>query len=230
MRLQNFPKAYVLHCKSLHERAAYMRSALTQLGIESEWITDNDAVELSSSIIKEFYAADRLEAIKRTSDLWKCGSHHDRFLTLGEISIAIKHTNAIKAISRDDRDFGLVLEDDCIFHSDFSTLFHEYLLKTPENWDVIHVGNGYGMSPERYSEVHSKIAYKMNHPASRCAEAYLITKRAATLISGTMQPFHLAADWELGYQYWHHSLNVYWWDPALITQGSHAGIFKSSLR
>lgn len=228
--MMSFPKAYVLHCKSLTSRMSHMQSALDALEIERTWITEHDAVELDESTKKQFYACDRKEAALRSHNLWGPGTYQDRELTLGEISIAIKHTTAMQMIASSEDEMAFIFEDDCLFHEEFRSLFPAYLSKTPDDWDVIHVGNGYGMKPERFTSVHSGIAYKMSHPASRCAEAILVRKRAASMISSTMKPFHLAADWELGYQYWHHNLNVYWWEPALITQGSHAGFFKSSLR
>ena len=221
-------KAYILHCKSLIDRKNYMQSVIERLQLNAEWILDYDAVDLTDDVRNYFYASNRVEAMTRSAKLWGFG--HERLLGDGEISIAIKHTLAMQKIASGDEDFSLVLEDDGIFVENFNDLFYEYLQKTPNDWDIIHVGNGYGMRPEKYISSHSGIAYKMIHPASRCAEAILVKKEAAIKISSTMNPFYMAADWELGYQYWLHNLNVYWWDPALVTQGSHNGIFKSSLQ
>lgn len=192
------------------------------------WITDHDAIELNDEIKHLYYRADQEEATRRAAELWR--STHDRLLKNGEISIAIKHTIAMEKIANGDEEFALVLEDDCLFHESFDEAFKVYLSSTPIDWDIIHVGNGYGMIPENYRASFEDIAYLMNHPASRCAEAILVKKSAAQKIAKTMKPFVLAADWELAYQYYINNLNVYWWQPALITQGSHSGAFESSLQ
>lgn len=221
-------KTYILHCKSLDDRRLYMQNVINHFGLDASWILEHDAVDLNEVVKREYYAYNLQEASDRTSKIWSSG-HDSRFLTDKEISIAIKHTIAMKCISESSSNISLILEDDCLFRENFDSLFSEYLGKTPANWDIIHVGDGYGMKPENYYEA-KEIAYRMKHPASRCAEAILVKKEAAVKISKTMKPFYLAADWELGYQYWLHNLNVYWWEPSLITQGSHSGAFKSSLR
>lgn len=223
-------QVYVLHCKTLTDRRIHIEKILKSLEIEeSTWIVDHDANELKDDIKNEYHVNDIKEAFNRTVKIWSSG-HPTRPLTDAEISLAIKHTIAMKSIAEGKDEYALILEDDCLFCDNFSASFKEYMTKTPDDWDVIHVGNGYGMSPETFSSVHGGIAYRMKHPASRCAEAILVKKEAAVKISKTMKPFYLAADWELGYQYWLHNLNVYWWEPSLITQGSHSGAFKSSLR
>jgi len=221
-------KTYILHCKTLSDRKDYMQSIVEMFKFDAVWVMDHDANELTDEIKQQYYAANREEAMKRSAALW--GSGHERLLGPGETSIAIKHTIAMQKIANGKEDFALVLEDDCLFSNDFNQRFDEYLLKTPSDWDIIHVGNGYGMSPERFVSSHSNVAYKMMHPASRCAEAILVKKEAAIKIARTMMPFYLAADCELAFQYWIHRLNVYWWEPALVTQGSHSGAFKSSLQ
>lgn len=221
-------QVYVLHCKSLTDRRIHIEKTLKSLEIEPTWIVDHDANELKDYIKNEYHVNDLKEAFNRTVKIWSSG-HPTRPLTDTEISLAIKHTIAMKSIAEGKEEYALILEDDCLFRENFDSLFSEYLGKTPADWDIIHVGDGYGMKPENYYEA-KEIAYRMKHPASRCAEAILVKKEAAVKISKTMKPFYLAADWELGYQYWLHNLNVYWWEPSLITQGSHSGAFKSSLR
>ena len=220
-------KAYVLHCKVLTERKKYMQSVIDKHQIDCTWITDHDATELNEEVKNVYYKQDQEEATRRAVELWR--STHERPLGNGEISIAIKHTIAMEMIARNDNEFALVLEDDCLFRENFNEAFQFYLSSTPDDWDVIHVGNGYGMKPENYKEVFNGISYLMHHPSSRCAEAILIKKSAAQKIIKSMKPFVMAADWELAYQYYINNLNVYWWEPALITQGSHLGVFKSSL-
>lgn len=226
-----FEQTYILHCKLLSERKQYLDSKLKDIGIcNPQWITDFDASELTEELINSYYTEDQEVCKRRILPLWDISQHIERRLGIAEISLAIKYVTALNKIANSELEFGLILEDDCLFCEDFSNIFQKYLNDTPPDWDVIHVGNGFGMHPVNYISVHNRTSYKMKHPASRCAEAVLVSKNSAKLMSETIKPFYMAADWELAYQYFLHNLNVYWWEPALITQGSHNGTFTSSLR
>lgn len=224
------PNAYVLHCKTLAERRSHMETSLSRINLECEWITDHDAVELSNEKIQSCYSRNDEEVFRRVVPLWGVENYRPRDLTKGEISLAIKHVVALEKASSSSAPYTAVFEDDCIFCEDFNFHFDNYMKTTPADWDVIHVGDGFGMKPERYKKSFNGKSFLMNHPASRCTEAILFKREAAKKIVSTILPFHLAADWELAYQYSLHSLNVYWWDPAPITQASHRNLFKSSLR
>lgn len=223
-------KTYVVHCKSLVERRSYMETALKTNNISAEWIIDFDGKELTQEIIKSYYVHDNNLALQKVTGLWPVEQHNGRYLKNSEISLTIKHTEVIKKISNLSEEFALVLEDDCLFCDNFVDVFDKLLANTPNDWDIIHVGDGFGMHPENYKRDCGNGVFLMKHPASRCTEAILIKKEAAKKIHTNMLPFNLAADWELAYQYYKHDLNVYWWDPAPITQASHKGIFMSSLR
>jgi GR25 family glycosyltransferase involved in LPS biosynthesis len=225
------PQVYVVHCKSLTERREYLEPKLKELGINnSQWITDYDAAELSPEIIDNFYIHDNVEALKKIKGLWPVNDHCSRRLTDKEISLTIKVYVAFKRIAESNEQFGIMLEDDCLFCEDFPNVFEKLLKETPDDWDIIHFGDGYGMKPVNVKKRTSQNIYLMNHPASRCAEGILVKKDAALKITSTYVPFNLMDDWELAYQYYKHNLNVYWWEPAPVTQGSHSGVFKSSLR
>jgi len=223
-------KTYVLHYKKLVDRKAFTQMQLEKLGINPEWILDFDAEELTDEIINEFYKHDVEEGFRRVRPLWPINQHNPRKLNSPEISLTIKHIVTLDKISKSNDDISLVLEDDCLFCNDFETSFNELLESTPDDWDVIHIGDGFGMKPEKYKSSFSDKVYLMHHPASRCTEAILFKKSAAQKIVSTMKPFCLMVDWEMAYQYSLHNLNVYWWQPAPITQASHKGIFRSSLR
>lgn len=223
-------KTYVVHCKSLVERRKYMETALKTKNISAEWIIDFDGNELTQEIIKSYYVHDNNLSLQKVTGLWPVEQHNGRCLKDAEISLAIKHVEVIKKISNLSEEFALVLEDDCLFCDNFVEVFDKLLANTPDDWDVIHVGDGFGMRPENYKRNCGNGVFLMNHPASRCTEAILFKRSAAKKIISSIIPFTLAADWELGYQYYKHNLKVYWWDSAPITQASHKGIFRSSIR
>lgn len=223
-------KTYILHCKKLSDRKLYMQNQLEQIGLLPEWILDYDAEELTKAVIDQHYKHDVEEGIRRVTPLWPINQHSARRLNPPEISLTIKHIITLEKIANSSYDVSLVFEDDCLFCENFEIVFNNLIGKTPNDWDVIHVGDGYGMKPENYKQTFNDNVFLMNHPASRCTEAILFKKSAAEKILSTIKPFCLMIDWEMAYQYSLHNLNVYWWQPAPITQASHKGIFRSSLR
>jgi hypothetical protein len=100
-------------------------------------------------------------------------------------------------------------------------------------WDVIFIGNGIG---RRF--IFKKINYKIlnpnpqivNHPASNCADSYIIKKESAKLLLNNLQKFNLSYDWELAYQMYKLDFSVYWSTRPLFFQGSKTGDYKSELR
>jgi len=37
-------------------------------------------------------------------------------------------------------------------------------------------------------------------------------------------------DFELNYQMCSHQMNVYWWEPPIVKQGSQCGLFKTEIQ
>jgi hypothetical protein len=72
--------------------------------------------------------------------------------------------------------------------------------------------------------------YLKDHPASKCLDSFLITKKACSDIIKTYMPFSSVSDWEIAHQFSLHNHKVYWWEPGIVKQGSEYGIFNSTLR
>ena len=68
-----------------------------------------------------------------------------------------------------------------------------------------------------------------DNPSSKCGDAYLIKTSLAKKMVETMKPFVVISDWELSAQFAMHEAKVYWWEPALISQGSETGLFNTTL-
>ncbi len=102
------------------------------------------------------------------------------------------------------------------------------------DWDVLFIGQGISKNfilkniKKRFGFV-SKL-YDVEHPASNCAESYLIKKDAAKLIFDNILPFNMISDWELAYYFYDLNLKVKWLYPPIFFQGSKSGKYKSELR
>ena len=155
-----------------------------------------------------------------------------RRLSDAEISCTIKHILAIKKISEECK-IGLILEDDAIpYSSSFLDEANNSLKEAPDNWDSIFIGNGCG-----YDFINSKnkmkiseTLFKVSHPATNCAEAYILNKDSARKVYENILPFQQISDWEIACCFGLQNMDVYWRLPSLIYQGSKNGEFKSTLR
>jgi hypothetical protein len=159
---------------------------------------------------------------------WNIGIETQKELNIAEVSLTIKFGKVFQELSKIDAEYFIVFEDDVFLCEDFSIHFHDFLKKTPSDWSAIYFGSGANLKPSSLKS--DQVAYLQDHPASRCADSILIRKSAIVDLAKTWFPFHLAADWELGYQHSLHNHTVYWWEPSLTRQGSEHGMFLSSLR
>lgn len=225
-------KTTVIHCKRLLERKKNMMEQLTRFNFTNySFYEEFDANELNEDIVYKYHR-DRLRDPKKYKEkrsIWapKIPLRTSLF-NLAEISLTIKFGKVFEILNSFEDEYFLIFEDDVILCDDFDKKLHHYLNNTPENWDAIYFGSCMNVPESRL--VDGQIAYIIDHPASRCGDSILIKKRAVNDLTKTWFPFHLVSDWELAYQHYHHKHKVYWWEPALVKQGSQTGVFKSELR
>ena len=107
-------------------------------------------------------------------------------------------------------------------------------MKKKDDWDVLFIGQGISKNfilkniNKKYG--FGSKTYQINHPATNCAEAYLIKREIAKEICNNILPFNLAIDWELAYQFYKLDLNIKWLYPSIFYQGSKSGKYSSTLR
>ncbi len=121
----------------------------------------------------------------------------------------------------------LIFEDDVILVDHFQTRFNSSLYETPIDWDLIFIGSGCNLRIPIDKLMVGQTAYKVDHPSSKCADSYCITLSAARRILSTIIPFTFPIDFELNYQMKLHNMNVYWWEPPLVSQGSETGMYQT---
>jgi GR25 family glycosyltransferase involved in LPS biosynthesis len=167
------------------------------------------------------------------SKLWKKDTKYRR-LKYSEISCELKHIQALKLISESDSEYSLIIEDDIVPLSSRYISKIVRVLKKNKNWDLLFIGEGIGKK-FILNKINKKFLIKsqmlnIDHPATNCAEAYLVKKEAASKIYNKIIPFNMAYDWELAYQIYRLNLKVNWYFPAIFMQGSIRGDYKSELR
>jgi GR25 family glycosyltransferase involved in LPS biosynthesis len=226
-------KIYIIHYTKLKDRYENIHPFLKNCKIPYEFITDYDQETLSDDIIKKYYFPDETLFNNKTNNLWDSTIHKFRVLNKPEISCTIKHLVAIKKISEECSNFGLILEDDVIFYENFNFNYNECFKQTPEDWDAIFLGEGCGVNFQNDKILSSKKitsnCYLVPNPATNCAEAYLLKPSVAKSIYESATPFQLVSDWEIAYQLYKLNSKTYWWYPSLVTQGSRNGKYQSTL-
>lgn len=224
-------KTVVLHYKPLKERKENMIRQLQQFGFSDySFYEDFDGNELTQDIIDQYCIRKHTDwnTVAKKIAPWNIGIETQKELNIAEVSLTIKFGKVFQALSQVDAEYFILFEDDVFLCQDFDTHFHDFLSRTPNNWDAIYFGSGAKLKPARI--VSEQVAYLMDHPASRCADSIVLKKSAVCDLAKTWFPFHMISDWELGYQHYLHNHKVYWWEPSLVRQGSEYGMFKSTLR
>ena len=225
----------IIHYTKLKERKLFQESQLKDFQLN--FIEEYDKEELKNVNLEKLYKFDKNNLRNKTA-LWKNNNDNFYKLTDGEISCELKHIQALKNLAESEYDYGLILEDDAVFYKeniDHSLIeFFKKVDSLTFNWDAIFIGDGMGQSfiNSKLNETNSlnNGFVKVSHPATNCAEAYIIKRSAAKKILETILPFNLAYDWELAYQFYVNNLDVYWFLPHLFTQGSKTGKFNSTVR
>lgn len=226
-------KTIIIHCKKLKDRKINMINQMNKFGFSNyEFYEDFDGDELTDDLIKTHYISGIENSVlwKNKVLLWGPSAlhYHKPLCNIPEISLSIKYGNIFQKLKNSDSDIILFLEDDVIINHDFNDKFEVYLKNTPTDWDAIYFGNGANLKPSNV--IKSQTAYKKQHPASRCTDTILMKRKTIQDLASTWFPFNLSADWELGYQHYHHNHNIYWWEPSLTSQGSQNGLFVSSIQ
>lgn len=224
-------KTVILHYKPLTERKQNMIRQMERYGFSDYcFYEDFDGNELTQKMINDYCVRkyNDWKTVARKIAPWSIGTDTQRELSVPEISLSIKFGKIFDLLTNVDQEYFLLFEDDVFLCDDFDTHFADFLQRTPTDWDAVYFGSGANLKPTNITN--DTIAYLKPHPASRCADSILIRKSAIVDLAKTWFPFHLAADWELGYQHSLHNHTVYWWEPSLTRQGSEHGMFLSSLR
>jgi GR25 family glycosyltransferase involved in LPS biosynthesis len=198
---------YVVHYLPLADRLVFMDKQLKRLGIEYKLITDEPD--------DNQYHDDPEVRRKKLSSF---NNFNDKPLTKAEKSLIWKHQIFMNYAAQSNRP-SLVLEDDAILLDNFVPTVNSFL--DLADWDVIFPGSGCNL------RVQGKGLIRMPHPASKCTDSYIVTPDAARKLS--IADVHLQIDWELAYQMMVNNLNVYWYEPPIVRQGSQDGSLVSSI-
>jgi len=221
----NVDIVYVMHYKPLGERLTHIKQMMQSQNIDFVVFDMEPEKDLDE------YFIDSLDVRKQKFSLFP-GNQPTKDVKRSEISLAYKHVKALEHMVENKYQKALFLEDDAILCNDFANVANHFVEQTPEDWDMIFPGNGCNLRIHPSKIRQNQVAYKKDHPATKCTDSYFIKLSAATKLLTTIKPFNIAIDWELNYQLKHHDFNVYWFEPFLVQQGSSGagtGIWKTTI-
>lgn len=199
---------YLVHYRPLADRLVFMNKQLERLGIEYKLIADEPPDD---------YYIDN--PVTRRQKLSNFKNYNEKSLTRADKSLIWKHQIFWKYASQSNRP-SLVLEDDAILLDNFVTVVNSFL--DSKDWDLIFPGSGCNL------RVAGEGLIRVPHPASKCTDSYIVTPEAARKLA-EVDDIQLHIDWEMAYQMMVNDLNVYWYEPPIVRQGSQDGSLVSSI-
>lgn len=182
---QDYP-AYVINLERAPERRLYIMSHLRSLGIEPTLVPAFDGRKLS---MDEVVADGRYndEVSRKT---------FDRPLSMAEIGCGLSHLSVYQRMVRDNTPVALVSEDDAQFVPDARHRIEAALKAAPADWGIIQLR----FDCRNYEDagVPGLVRFKFGHSLPVAATAYLVSQRAARVLSENTLPLRYPADSLLG--------------------------------
>ncbi len=207
---------YVIHVwNGFEERRQRLEADFRAHGLEWTYILEGDIADLTEEILTTWFAP--------PFNIPSAGS-----------SCVYKHLRACMRLLESNHPNALIFEDDAILASNFNAIFNQSIQEVhhlPTNIPlyISYENSGLDFIPAS-EQVPGQVLYERK--AGRCAGAYLINRAFASLTLDYARNIRCskAIDWvhnDLFAQ--HPEIKAYWCEPAIAEQGSHNGLYASSL-
>ena len=224
----------VIHYSKLSDRKEFIDKLFRDEKLEINYVLDYDREVLNTAPEEYEYIKDENQFLGKITKLWKIYDEKYRVLSDAEISCYFKHLKSLHNISHSDKEYGLILEDDVINLKPIKKNLNSIISKfSKTDWDIVFLGKGSGkdfIKSKTKKDFFNLRYLKPSHPASNCAEAYIIKKKSAGLLYKAMKEFNLPYDWEMAYKMYELDFKVRWFYPPVFKQGSQDKTYKSELR
>lgn len=206
---------YVLHVKKgFEDREESIVEQFSRLDLPFEWVLDYDKNEITPEILREY----------------------KYFGTLSDatISCALKHICAWERIAHGNSEGAFVFEDDVLLNiPNYKTVVQEALAEFYAQWPgcgYISLGNGCAMYVPWTKTRKNKRLYPAKH--IRAADSYWINRETAKQKIQWVREhgFSLPADHLIDKITSELGIPILWLEPTIASQGSHTGLFRSSIQ
>lgn len=205
----------VLHVKKGYEdREKHIEQMMRNHHLPYIFILDGDIPDLTEELVNQYFTGDTMRVIGPQS------------------SCAMKHLLACQYILNHDLKGALILEDDMVLYENFNRVYEESLLEMEKrklkNALISFEDSSLHFVP-RSERKRGQHLYA--HDRDRFAGAYYCSREAAQLILNYVEKhkcdlpidcFHKALIQRAGLLY-------LWCHPCIATQGTHTGLFVSSI-
>ncbi len=200
-------KIYIVHYKKLVDRKKNLLNYFSEFPFPHEFFDkiDRDALTLEQKI----------KFTDKKDDTYKAN-----FLT---------HIECYREILSNDHNFHLILEDDSIPQNSFSKLYRKYLRQLPEDFDMFFISPGknnfhlplYKRRPfKTVYRKYNKLTSWGGHGASRCADAYFISRKCCEKLISEFDnketKVDTSIDWWMNEMITKYDLKVYWAEPTIV--------------
>lgn len=210
-------KLFVIHPDHLIERGKHIEQMLNRLGLDFEFVNEGK----TESKIQEYlhkYLKDGQEKMLQKVPRSLC---------------TISHFLAYEKIVSENLEGALILEDDVVLYSNFLPLYQQTMVEYSSLYSQQRVIISYEDSSLQFVPRSQRVEGRMLYPGKkdRMAGAYFINKVAAAAILERLQTLRC----DVAIDVYHYQLiregfiQYLWCQPALATQGSFTGAFRSSL-
>jgi hypothetical protein len=149
-----------------------------------------------------------------------------RGLSLGEISVLLKHYWSIAAIANGEDNYGMIIEDDARHHElscrTFYPAFREFVSL---DGDYLDIAGGCGLHPVD-SDLEYKYITRLAVPRTRTNAAYILSRKLAKRFSSHFLPLVYPIDWHLQYLF-DPKDRCFWSKTPIFLHGSEEGLLES---
>jgi len=206
---------YIAHVKQGYEkRRLHMQQLMNKHRISNyTWMLNGDISDISNETINQYFSGEMQQKAPATS-------------------CALKHIYIYEAIVKANHKISLVLEDDMFFFHNFNQICNSCVKEIQAFQDENLIASLENSTQQFIpKQRQKKDTYLYAADKSRAAGAYLITLDSAKAIlkeierSKCNQPI----DWYQNSLIKNGIIKYYWCEPPVAEQGSHNGVFKSSI-
>jgi GR25 family glycosyltransferase involved in LPS biosynthesis len=204
---------HICHYTPLHERKSFFKEQIERLSLQ-----------LQPNFIQDY---DR-EVMTNT--------HRDKFSKIAdaERSLFLKHMKCLENIQSHEEDFGIIMEDDCIFRDDFSTHLDKILKNMPVGFDILYTGvfpfYKQNPNPVPLDRISDKLFYDMKDVQvfpwtgnNKGTDFYIVSKKMCRCLIDTFNStaqISIPIDHWLGQVCYNMKCNVFWYREEFTIHGS----------
>lgn len=210
-------RVFVIHPKHLKERELHINRMLHRIGLDYEFMNEGESEEKVQEYFEKYLKDGEEKMLQRVP----------RSLC------TISHFLVYEKIVSEKLDGALVLEDDAVLYSNFLPLFRQTMVEYRNFYSQQRCIISYEDSSLQFIPRSQREEGRMLYPGKkdRTAGVYYINNVAATAILSRLQYDRC----DVAIDLYHNKLlkdgfiTYLWCQPALATQGSFTGAFRSSL-